>query len=316
MTGSKGTEVLDEFSTGYQATRLTALPDGRVHWQQTLTTDREGPYPPLRQAFADRLRAASDTSVQFAVPHTAQPTAYGWEIAGRHSLAALLLPDADVPAEHLELVGHLGRRLRALHDQPNSADPLDAYPTPRGPSRLMAWLNEGSGPRASRGFHHLLRSRLGTGRWEKLHGFAHDLLHPAPVERTTVLHGWFSLGNIVVADGAGAAPSAYVLSGMDAAQGRPETDLAWLLGELAEYRKATERQNIAWPALDTLQNTFLEHYGPSWSRDLVTAGSVVRIATHAHDFASYIGWDAQLHGYVPMLADLLDTDGASALPTA
>ncbi|MEU2856461.1 hypothetical protein [Streptomyces syringium] len=316
MTGPADLQVLEEFSTGYQATRVTALPNGHIHWQHNLKTDREGSYPPLDPDLTDRFTAASDPHVRFAAPCTAQPTEYSWEIAGRHSLATVLLPDAPTPAKHLEVFAHLGRQLRALHDQPASTGRPDAYPAPRGPSRLMAWLDRGQGTRASAGFHHLLRSRLGPSRWEKLRGFTHHLLHPEPAEHTSVLHGWFSLGNLILADDPHISPRTFVLSGMDAAQGRPETDLAWLLGELAEYRKATERQGIDWPVLDTLQNTFLEHYGPGWNRDLVAAGSVVRIATHAHDFATYIGWGPQLHGYLPMLAELLDTDGATALPTA
>lgn len=309
--------VLNEFTTGFQATRVTALPHGRIHWRHTPGTNHEGSYPPVRPAFLHRLQAASDQHIRFAAPSVAQPAECSWEVDGRHNFAELLRPEEDDPTGQLhEIIGHLGLRLRALHDQTPSADPPADYPPPPGPARLMAWLDGGRAPRAGAGFHHRLRAQVGPARWEKLRAFTDHLLHPRPADRVTVVHGWFSLGRVVVADSPGVIPLACVLSGLDASHGRPETDLACLVGELAEYRKVAERMGLSWPVLDTLQDTFLAHYGAGWDLDTLRAGAVVRIATHAHDFASYVGWGAQLHGYIPMLTDILDTDGASALAAA
>ncbi|MEU9121549.1 hypothetical protein AB0C96_17110 [Streptomyces sp. NPDC048506] len=307
-------EVLTAFRTGYQATRVTALPDGRIRWQHTPGTHHDGLYPPVRPDVVHRLHAASDPHIRFTTPSVASPTECSWDVNGRHSLASWLVPGEDDPTERLhETIGRLGLRLRALHDQPPGTDPPTDPAPPPGPARLLAWLDSGRAPRAGAGFHHRLRAQLGPARWEKLRDFTHHLLHPRPTDRTGVVHGWFSLGRIIVADPPDATPRACVLSGFEATWGRPELDLACLIGELAEYRKAAERAGADWPVPDTLQHTFLTHYGTGWEAGTLAAGAVVRIATHAHDFAAYIGWGAQLHGYVPMLTDLLDTDGAASL---
>jgi len=305
--------LIEEFRTGLQATRITLLPSGNVHWQHTPGSERTSPYPPLPPGYPDLLRAASDTTVRFAVPVTASPGAYGWETEGRHSFAALLEPGAPDTGGRLHTVaGHLGRRLRALHE---TALPHDDYPPPQGLSRLKEWIETGGGPRAASGFHYRLRTQLGAARWEKLRDLTHHQLTPGPGEPSTVLHGWFSLGSAVVSDRPGATTAASVLSGPDAASGRPGTDLGCVVGELTEYRLAAARQGLDWPLLDTLQAAFLTGYGPC-DRGTLAAGALLRIATHAHDFASYVGWGDQLHGYVPMLLDLLDTDGRLALTTA
>jgi len=308
--------VLERFGTGLQMTRVTALPDGRIHWQRTPGSSHPGTYPPVRSGFVRRLRTASSPHIRFAAPSVSQAGEYRWEVAGRNSLGNLVLAE-DVPTVRLqEIISHLGGRLRVLHDQQDSADPPGHYPPPPGPARLMAWLDSGRAPRAGAGFHYRLRTQLGASRWEKLRVFTHHMLSPGPKDRTTVVHGWFSLGSVIAADAPDTRPGAVVLSGVEAAQGRPETDLACLIGELTEYALAAERRRMELPVLDSLRDRLLSHYGPTWDRDTLAAGAVVRIATHAHDFAAYVGWNPQLHGYIPMLADLLDIDGMSALPTA
>lgn len=308
--------ILAEFATGYQHTRVVGLPDGRIHWQRSPGPNHPGEYDPVRPGFIRRAHAASDQHIRFAVPVTGPGTGCTWEVTGSHSAAEMLLSEDDPTGVLHESIAALGRQLHALHHQHASNDPMGDYPPPPGPARLMTWLENGLGPRACAGWHHRLRTQLGSSRWEKLRDFTDHMLNPQPSDTTTVVHGWFSLGSIVVADAVGSGPDAVVLSGLEAAQGRPEIDLACLIGELAEFSQIARRQGRERAVLHTLGDRFLAHYGSGWDRDSVAAGAVVRIATHARDFAAYIGWHADLHSYAPMLADLLDSDGASALATA
>ena len=178
----------------------------------------------------------------------------------------------------------------------------------------MTWLDQGGGPRAAAGWHRRLRALLGTERWEALRAFTHRALFPRPDGAETVVHGWFTLGNIVVADAPDTRPGTVVLSGPEAAWSRPETDLACVLGELLELTMVAQRQASRRPQFGRLRDALLSGYGPGWDRDAVATGAVVRIATHAHDLAAYADRHCDLHAYAPMLADLIDDRGRTALP--
>jgi hypothetical protein len=92
------------------------------------------------------------------------------------------------------------------------------------------------------------------------------------------------------------------------AVGPPEYDVAWLLGELRELRLlhfTAEEQRAACGVAET---ALLDGYG--------TAGldfpalrrlTAVRVATHAHDYAAYVGWTDQLVRYADAVALLVDS---------
>jgi hypothetical protein len=304
-------EQIATYGTGLQTTRLTAGPDGTVRWQHTRGRNHPAPYPRIPADFVARVREASDDVLHFATPTHADGNTATWHAAGRRSAARVLLADDDACHQLSPLLGRLGSRLRILHTPvPTSAHA--GYPLPPGLTRLRPWLEHGGGTRAGAGFHYRLRTQLGVGRMTKLRDFNDALLRPTGQD--TVLHGWLTLGNIVPPDTPDTGAPTVVLSGIEAAHARPEADLANLVGEIEEFRRTAELSGAPNPQLHDLTAAFLDHYGPGYDRAVVAAGAVVRIATHAHDFAHYVGWHASLHTYIPMLADLLDCDGLTSLP--
>lgn len=107
-----------------------------------------------------------------------------------------------------------------------------------------------------------------------------------------------------------------LLTGPDLGTGRPELDLGWILGELAE---------LGWrlPSLGTapapygpaaLGRVFLDAYGPGPDPVLTGRCAVVRIAVHVQDFARHQGWHDELLDYLAFIADLIDQEGRPALP--
>lgn len=312
-------QPLSEFRTGFLTTRVSRAPDGTVVWQHTPGPDRTRPFPPLPAALPRLLAQAGDSEVTWLVPVSSTARELVWETGGRHSLADALEGGGSRTPDRIEAVGaRLGTRLRHLHERgagDAGATAGEEWPRHPGLERLSAWLADGAGPRAAPAFRYRLRGQLGAARWDRLGELTRALLRPAPDRTTTVLHGWFSMGGIVLDDDP-SATRCEVLSGPDACRGLPETDLGCLLGELIEYRLATRAKGLAWPLLDRLQHAVLTHYGPRADPELLAAGAVLRIALHAHDYAAYVGWSEQLHGYVPMLAELLDSDHHALLRTA
>jgi hypothetical protein len=126
-----------------------------------------------------------------------------------------------------------------------------------------------------------------------------------------LLHGAPSLGLIVPSVSPG---NCALLSGEDLARGPAAFDLGWLLGELAEMR-ATNVRGIGGLPDDRsgpLARALLDGYGPPG--DSVTTGraATVRVFTHAHDYAAFVGWHDHVTDYLDIIADLIDEDGSSA----
>ncbi|TDT23072.1 hypothetical protein EV562_12027 [Streptomyces sp. BK208] len=299
------------YGTGLQTTRLTRCPQGGVHWQHTRGRNHPAPYPRIPAGFAARALQASDDTLRFATPLHADGHSATWHTTGTRSAARVLLDQDGSGPPLAPLLASLGARLKILHT-PGPTPPPDAYALPPGLARLRPWLAQGRGTRAGAGFHYRLRTQLGTERLSKLRDFTETLLQPTAQD--TVLHGWLTLGNIIPPHTPGPRTPATVLSGTEAAHGRPEADLASIVGEIEEFRRTAELSGHPDPALGDLTTAFLHHYGPGYDPGVLAAGAVVRIATHAHDFANYVGWHPSLHTYIPMLADLLDSDGTTCLP--
>ncbi|MFB7620211.1 hypothetical protein [Kitasatospora sp. NPDC056181] len=307
MTAPAEPELVDNFATGLQVTRITRQADGTIHWRRTPGVNHTTPYPPVPPHFAEQAEQASDSRLRFTTPFDAGPQHTGWHTTGTTSAARALL-SGDIPVDRLQDVfGALGARLKVLHDLRPAEGQPDG-PVPPWLERLESWLENGRGPRASAGFHYRLRSQLGPARWEKLRGYGPELLRP--LEPAATLHGWLTLGNIILPDRPGPA---LVLSGAEATHGRPEVDLACVIGELEEFRLTADHLHADASVQHTLAGALLTAYGDGWDRDTVAAGAIARIASHARDFASFVGWHSSLHAYVPMLADLIDCDGSTAL---
>ncbi|UBU19218.1 hypothetical protein [Nonomuraea gerenzanensis] len=202
-----------------------------------------------------------------------------------------------------------GAALAALHALPPPGEVRRRHP---GPARLAAWLRgRCESPASGRLREHAL-ARLGGSRWERLQAICADL-GAAPAG--SLLHGAASMALIVPVKGGGGN----LLAGEDLSRGPWWLDLGWLVAELVELHQAV-LAGIA-PALEFsyrgLAAALLDGYGRVPDVDRLGALAVLRVLTHARDYAAYIGWDDQLHRYVDIVAGLFDqrlgTEAARAI---
>jgi hypothetical protein len=295
------------FSTGYQRTSVQRADQG-IRWERRPGTDYDGGYPAVPADFAARLAAASDDTVRFIVPARSSRSGAVWNVFGTRVMSEMLLNQAEPMPHTLDVIGHLGQCLRHLHTQ--APDDSAIYGPPARLVRTGTWLHEGRGPRASAGWHFLLGKYLGTRRWQKLSEWVAEYCAAAAGADVPVLHGWMSLGSVVLADGnAGIEPAATVLSGLEFARGAPEIDVACTAGELIEFAYLARYAGGSTEHVAAALDAFLDGYGPSVDPDLLAIGATIRILMHSHDFATYVGWRPDLHRYASMIADLLDKDG-------
>jgi hypothetical protein len=93
--------------------------------------------------------------------------------------------------------------------------------------------------------------------------------------------------------------------------------VGWLLGELTELRQHhLDRGNTEAAARCTaVARGFLRGYSsPPFDPKAVGRAATLRIVTHAHDYAAYVGWVPQLPALLDLAAGLVDADGLAALP--
>ncbi|MEU8028630.1 hypothetical protein AB0C13_08290 [Streptomyces sp. NPDC049099] len=301
-TSAAGTPVA-EFATGLQTTRVHRTPEGRYTWWH-------GPGPlrpdPLGAPLAVHVPRHTP-GARLAVPRPCEAGLL--HLAdGAHSAAAWLRdprPRARTLVAHA--LGAAGRALRTLHTTPVPA----AADTPPGLARLRAFLTAGPPTRTEDGAVRRLREHVvrawGPARLERLRSWCHGLAGSR--QDAVLVHGFASLGALVPP--ARPAPVA-LLTGEDLGAARPELDLGWLLGDLAE---------LAWsapasPGSADLPRALLDGYGPDADRAWAARAAVVRIAAHQRDFAAYCGWSDELPAYTAFIADLIDEEGRSAVPGA
>lgn len=297
-----GPELVAEYGTGLQTTRVHRARDGGFLWWQGPGAQVEGPLTAPAAHLVPHLPVETGAAL-LTVP---EPVGDGLlhRVAGSASAAAWL---RDFRPGARTLVAHslasAARALRALHAVPVPDEvPLG---TPPGLTRLRAWAQGSS----------VLKDRAlavwGEERMDGLLGWAADLTpdtaRAATGPRTrSLVHGWASVGALIPPLSRGRVA---LLTGEDLAAGRPELDLGWLLGELVE---------LAWaaPPHDStdLQRVLLEAYGPGPDPVLVGRSAVLRVVTHMQDFATYRGWDDELLGYIAFTAELIDEEGRRAVP--
>jgi hypothetical protein len=313
MTGAR---LVDSFATGYQRTAVHRLGDGTFLWVRSAGADRPvplvGPGPPARQ----RLAALRSAGVRVVLPEEA-PGALLYAAHGADSAAKLLWADLP-PARRDRLTTALhdtGRLLRTLHDAPDTgAAPGEATGRtgPPGPARLAAWMDTGTGPRAAAQLHGVLRARFGPRRWDAVRSWCAELAEPAPGD--VLLHGAPSTGSLVVGDQLDEAADSVLLTGEDLAPGPAAFDLGWLLGEFLELRMTAARKGArARPLLTELPTALLDGYGSAGDPVATGRAAVLRIVTHAHDFAAYMGWHPELGLYADALPAYVDSDGTAVL---
>ncbi|MET8699362.1 hypothetical protein ABZW10_10900 [Kitasatospora sp. NPDC004723] len=306
-------DMVQEFGTGFLRTTIHRTDQGYL-WIRRAGPLRGsalvGPSDEVRTA----ITAMAAGEVALVLPRATTSGALGYEVTGEVPLVRMVLT-ARTEADHRGLVPVLrgvGGALRRLHAE---VDPLLAAPGPPGPARLAAWMDRGNGPGAARELHVFMRRRLGAARWQRVRawcdrlagGEASDVfLHGAPGSGTTVLGG-------------GGRCSA-LLTGEDHARGPRGFDVGWLLGELAELRifrsRAVTGGTPRSAAEDRLSAALLEGYGKlTGEGEAVGQAAVLRMLTHAHDFATYVRWDAELEHYGDALTSLIDEGGMGLVPS-
>lgn len=304
-----GPDVVAEYGTELQTTRVLRAPDGGFLWWQGPGAQVRGPLLAPAAHLVPRL--PDDTGAALLTVPERAGAGLLHRVAGAASAAAWLRdfrPQARALAAHS--LASAARALRALHAVPAPPPGEPPLGAPPGLGRLRNWAH-GSGELRERAL-----ACWGPERMERLLGWADDLApdpaaapHPAAApapDGRSLIHGWASLGALVPPLSRGRVA---LLTGEDLAVGRPELDLGWLLGELVELAWTTPHQNPA-----DLQRLLLDAYGPGPDPVLVGRSAVLRVVTHMQDFATYRGWDDELLGYIAFTAELIDEEGRRAVP--
>jgi hypothetical protein len=310
MTNDDGHLV--SFGTAFHGTRIHRRA-AAYEWVRHPGPLRLEPFTPVHPDLRTTLEALDTDGVRLGVGVADGPERR--YRAGSPSTASNVLqpgPADEVWPALQPLLHATGRALLLLHT--GVAAPADA-PAPAGATRLASWLRTGHGPQHAPRLFALARQMLGAERWERASDWAADATGARP--GAVFLHGGASLGALVLdatPDGL-LTGTGTLLTGEDLARGPAAYDVGWLLGELAEFRLLPQGRQHPQTAhrLREAARHILRGYGPVCP---VAVGRVatLRILTHAHDFAAYVGWHDQLPEYVGLVADLLDSDGAAALP--
>lgn len=298
--------LVDRFATGFQRTSIFRLPEGGFRWERLPGEDRVSPQripsPELREVLLDLNTA----KLSFGLP---EPSGggLGYLTPGATSAAKLLQVTAfsDIRLHLLPAVHDTGRLLRRLHT--SVAQELAPPDGNAALTRLRSWLEHGDGPRAAGPLSRRLRQQLGSERWAAITDWCDSFLSGSA--RDVVLHGAPSTGSLVPGPTPGPA---VLLAGEDIMRGQPEFDLGWLLGELLELRMLAAWRRIDRPELVELGAALLAGYGGELDCDALGRASILRILTHVHDFAAYVGWHPELLRYADALPSCIDSHGRAA----
>ncbi|MET9424347.1 hypothetical protein ABZY06_27060 [Streptomyces sp. NPDC006540] len=309
MTGITAPPV-EEFATGFLRTAVHEGDHGYV-WIRRPGADRPSPLTPPGQPVRDAIRALRLPDLRLALPEVVADALH-YRVPGPVAVAKLCVGSDPrlTPQLVTSALSGTGAALRLLHSAvPGSR----ATSGPAGPARLAAWMLRGRGPRAATAFHTVVRRQLGSGRWSQVQDWCASLA--TDLTDGVFLHGAPSLGSVI----AGSRPGeGCLLIGEDVARGPADFDLGWLLGEFAEWRMTLLRRT---PGLvmdprdyHAALTGLCRAYGAPDEPATVGRAAVLRIFTHAHDFAAYMGWHPELTEYASTIAELIDEDGAQTLP--
>lgn len=286
--------TVDEFGTRFVQTRVGDLGEGRFVWERRAGESRGHPLSGPSDAARAAVAAADAPGVRLVLPMAAGDM-LRYALPGAFS-AARLLRSADPAVADLvrAALAGTGAALRRLHA---AAVPADV---PRGPpaiSRLSGWLAAPDGDLAPPA-----RRRLGRGRWARAQDWCDG--QPGP-GGDVLLHGAPSLGLLVPSPQRAVAG---LITGEDLARGRAELDLGWLLGELVELEHAARRGLGSAVPGDYAGFTaaLLNGYGAEPAGAATRRVAALRVLTHAHDYAAYVGWHDDLLAYLDIVAELLD----------
>lgn len=292
-------EVVAEQGTDLVRTRVLAVGGDRFDWYRYPGPAAPRGHAALGEAVRDSIRSLPRGPVVAALR---EPSGAGscYSVSGPVSAAALLSSGNPAAPKVLEQVlGALGGFLSQLHALPV---PDEELPGALGPQRLGSWLQAQEGPGAAARLYEVCRRRWGRQRLGTLQGWLHS---PVPRGQERLLHGAVSLGTTVPPARDGRAA---LLTGEDLCTGVPEQDLGWLLGELRELALVSSRGMGGSSALDyaSLESALLTGYGAGPSPELLGRFVLLRVATHMHDYAAYVGWHDDLSRYADLFAELFD----------
>ncbi|MET9846093.1 hypothetical protein [Streptomyces ossamyceticus] len=321
-----------EFGTGLQLTRVRPTADGRHEWWHGAGSRRASPPTAPLAAHVPRHTAGARL-----VTPVVSDAGLAYLADGPYSAAAWLRdprPAARRLAAHA--LASAGTALRHLHTTPA---PTGAPPPAL--TRLRGFADGTDGGDGDLAAVRCLREQAlrvwGAARLSTLRSWCAEVATPASAPTVApasgdgdddgdgdgdggergdrdghglvLVHGFASLGALVPPLSRG--PVA-LLTGEDLGAARPELDLGWLLGDLAELAWAVpvwgEEPGVDLPAV------LLDAYGPGADRELAARAAVLRIATHMRDFAAYCGWSDELADYTAFVADLIDEEGRRAVP--
>ncbi|MDX3668222.1 aminoglycoside phosphotransferase family protein [Streptomyces europaeiscabiei] len=314
VVGEFAEPPVEQFATGFQRTSVHRVDNGYVLVRRP-GSHRPTPLKlPPSEALA-ALRALRTAEVRLVLPEAVDDSLH-YLVPGTGVAAKLSVPGAcNIPNAHVASALHgTGVALRRLHAEiPVSAGRAG----PPGPARLAAWLRSDrppAGPGAAGALHSVTLRQLGSERWSRVLAWCEELA--VGHARDVFLHGAPSLGSIVVGP---QFPHGWLMIGEDLARGPADHDLGWLLGEFVEWRMTLRRPLPAQvppmdpEAYEAARAALLQGYGTL--SDPVAAGraAVLRVFTHAHDFAAYMGWHDELFEYTAKIAELIDDEGACAI---
>ncbi|WP_328872388.1 hypothetical protein OHT76_21020 [Streptomyces sp. NBC_00287] len=311
------------------ALRGTGAALRQLHTEVPVTLARTGPPGPARLAAWLRSDRAPGSSRAASAPAAGGPRAANTLAPGSPHATSTLAPGSPHATSTLA-PGSPHATSTLAPGSPHATSTLapgsphaTSTPAPGGPrapitptpaSPPPANTPAPAGPRAAAALHSVALRLLGSARWDRVLGWCEELAVGRPGD--VFLHGAPSLGSIVVGP---EPPHGWLMIGEELARGPADHDLGWLLGEFVEWRMTLDRPVLA-PAApldpevyETTRAALLRGYGPP--ADPVAAGrsAVLRVFTHAHDFAAYMGWHPELLEYLAAIAELIDDEGARAL---
>lgn len=174
-----------------------------------------------------------------------------------------------------------------------------------GPRRLANWLGSGSGPRAAVRLRAALVEAIGARRMALVTDWCGEF-GGVRTDGAVLLHGAPGTGVIIPAEN---TDRTCLLIGDEPASGCPESDVGWLVGELVEFRDGIRRLpagTLQALDYDSLIATILCGYPCEIDPAAVGRCAALRVLTHTHDFAAYVGWHPVLSQYLRMVSDIVD----------
>lgn len=301
--------LVEEFGTGYQRTAVYRMDSGYL-WVRSAGPDRPGGMvesgPELRAALTTHTPRGMTLRLAEKVDESLAYRVGGCETAAR---VALGRQHGANRGERLASAVHaVGRSLAGLHAD---VSVTGAETGPPALSRVIRWMSTAQGPRGAAALHEVLHTHLGAAQWRRILDWCQEFAEPGRAD-SVLLHGAPSLGSMILASETAAD---CLLTGEEVSRGPAGYDVGWLVGEFLEWdMMASAPGNTAERAAARYAGrALLGGYGALPDTTVVSRAAVLRVLTHAHDFAAYRGWHPELMHYARSLSRLVDEERAGTL---